>query len=93
MHFYSLEVWGFETRRGYKARVGKLVRRLLDGEEVLAEWSASEPGSYEAAAALFRHELETGHTAARVDGPTFESVTALPEDAELVIVTTAMGGG
>jgi hypothetical protein len=73
--------------------VGKLVRRVLDGDQVLAEWSASEPGSYEAAAALLRRELEAGHTAARVDGPTHESVTALPQDAELVVVTTAMGGG
>ena len=69
------------------------MRRVLDGEELLAEWSASEPGSYEAAAALLRRELEAGHTAAQVDGPTFVSVTALPEDAEVVIVTTAMGGG
>jgi hypothetical protein len=73
--------------------MGRLVRRVLDGDEVLAEWSASEPGSYEAAADLLQRELESGHTAARVDGPTFESVTTLPEDAELVIVTTAMGGG
>jgi hypothetical protein len=73
--------------------MGRLVRRVLEGEETLAEWSVSEPGSYEAAADLFRRELEAGHTAARVDGPTFESVTALPEDAEVVIVTTAMGGG
>lgn len=69
------------------------MRRVLEGEQLLAEWSASEPGSYDAAAALFRHELEAGHTAAQADGPTFVSVTALPEDAELVIVTTAMGGG
>ena len=69
------------------------MRRLLEGEEVLAEWSASEPGSYDAAAALFRRELDAGLTAAQVDGPTYVSVTALPEDAELVIVTTAMGGG
>jgi hypothetical protein len=73
--------------------VGKLVRRVLEGDEVLAEWSASEPGSYDAAAALFRRELEAGHTAARVDGPWHQSVTALPEDAELVVLTTAMGGG
>jgi hypothetical protein len=73
--------------------VGKLVRRVLDGEEVLAEWSPSAPGSYDAAADQFRRMLETGHTAARVDGPKFVSVTELPEDAELVIVTTAMGGG
>jgi hypothetical protein len=73
--------------------MGKLVRRVLEGEELLAEWSESEPGSYDAAAARFRRELEAGHTAARVDGPTFVSVTELPEDAEVVILTTAMGGG
>jgi hypothetical protein len=73
--------------------VGKLVRRVLDGEVVLAQWSSSEPGSYEAAAAVFKRALEAGETAARVDGPRFESVTALPEDAEVVVVTTAMGGG
>ena len=73
--------------------MGRLVRRVLAGEELLAEWSPSQPGSYDAAAALFQQELEAGHTAARADGPTFVSVTALPEDAELVVVTTAMGGG
>jgi hypothetical protein len=78
---------------GITIAVGKLVRRVLDGQEVLAEWSSSEPGSYEAAAAVFKRALAGGHAAARVDGPTFESVTELPEDAELVVVTTAMGGG
>jgi hypothetical protein len=73
--------------------MGKLVRRLLGGDQVIASWSSSEPGSYDTAAAALRRELEQGHSAARVDGQRLTSVTELPEDAELVVVTTAMGGG
>jgi hypothetical protein len=73
--------------------VGELVRRLVGGDQVIATWSRSEPGSFDAAAAALRRELEQGHSAARVDGQTHESVTELPEDADLVIVTTALGGG
>lgn len=73
--------------------MGRLVRRVLDDDELLAEWSDSEPGSYEAAAAEFKRLLEEGHTAVRVEGPEHHRVTTLPEDADLVLVTTAMGGG
>ena len=73
--------------------VGKLVRRLLDRDEPLAEWSASDPGAYDAAAALFERELAAGYSAVRADGPGYEPVTSLPRDAELVILTTARGGG
>ena len=65
----------------------------MGGDQVIATWSTSEPGSYDTAAAALRRELEQGHSAARVDAGTLESVTELPEDAELVVVTTAMGGG
>ena len=75
------------------ARMGRLVRRVLDEDEVLAEWSDSEPGSYEAAADEFQRLLEEGHTAVRVEGAEHHPVTTLPEDADLVLVTTAMGGG
>jgi hypothetical protein len=51
--------------------MGTLARRALNEDEVLAEWSTSDRGSYEAAA----------------------DVTKLPPDAELVLLTTAMGGG
>jgi hypothetical protein len=73
--------------------VGRLVRRTLHGDELLAEWSDSEPGSYERAADRLRRELEAGNSAARMNGPAHESVTELPPDAELVVLTTAMGGG
>jgi hypothetical protein len=73
--------------------MGKLVRRTLHGHELLAEWSASDPSSYDAAAAVFERELDSGYTAVRADGPTHQGVTELPRDAELVILSTAMGGG
>ena len=66
---------------------------MLDADEVLAEWSDSEPGSYEAAADELERLLDEGHTAVRVDGAKHLPVTTLPEDADLVLVTTAMGGG
>ena len=73
--------------------VGRLVRRVLDGDHVLAEWSAADRDSYHAAAAVFDREVDTGYTAVRSDGEAHEPVTTLPRDADLVILTSAMGGG
>ena len=73
--------------------MGKLVRRTLHGHEPLAEWEASDGGSYDAAVAVFERELDAGYAAVRTDGPRHEGVTELPRDADLVILTTAMGGG
>ena len=73
--------------------MGRLVRRVVDEDEVLAEWSDSDPGSYDAAAAEFERLLGEGHTAVQVEGAEHRPVTTLPEDADLVLVTTAMGGG
>jgi hypothetical protein len=73
--------------------MGRLVRRVVDEDEVLAEWSDSEPGSYDAAAAEFERLLGEGHAAVQVEGAEHHPVTTLPEDADLVLVTTAMGGG
>ena len=75
------------------ARMGRLLRRVVIVDEVLAEWSDSEPGSYQAAADVLKRLLGEGHTAVRVEGPKHHPVTTLPEDADLVLVTTAMGGG
>lgn len=73
--------------------MGRLVFRALEDDRLLAEWSATDAESYEAAAAVFRRELAAGHAAVRVEGVTHEPVTTLPVDAELVVLTTAMGGG
>ncbi|HKG90986.1 MAG TPA: hypothetical protein VKA84_03770, partial [Gemmatimonadaceae bacterium] len=81
------------TLRGRLSMVGKLVRRTLNDDQPLAEWSASDLSSYEAAVAVFQRELDSGYSAVRADGATHQSVTELPRDAELVILATAMGGG
>jgi hypothetical protein len=73
--------------------MGKLVRRTLTDDRLLAEWSPADLGSYEAAVAVFQRELDSGYSAVRAEDVTHESVTELPRDAELVILTTAMGGG
>ncbi len=73
--------------------MGRLVRRTLNGDEPLAEWSASDRSSYDAAVAVFERELGAGYAASRADGPRYEGVTELPRDAELVILETARGGG
>lgn len=73
--------------------MGKLVRQTLNGYEPLAEWSPEDRGSYEAAVAVFEHELTVGYSAARADGPQHHGVTELPRDAELVVLNTARGGG
>jgi hypothetical protein len=73
--------------------MGRLARRVLDADEQLAEWSEADPGSYDAAVAVFERLLAEGHTAVRVEGAEHRPVTTLPADADLVLVTTAMGGG
>jgi len=73
--------------------MGRLARRALHEDEVLAEWSDSDRDSYEAAADVFRRQIEAGYAAVRVEGAKHHPVTTLPPDAELVLLTTAMGGG
>ena len=69
--------------------MGKLVRRVLEGYEPVAEWSADDP----AARSRLREELEAGYTAILADGDDNEPVTELPADADMVILTVPMGGG
>jgi hypothetical protein len=71
--------------------MGKIVRRVLDGYITLIEWSPSDVATVEAAEAIFRREVENGYMA--LDGDSNDPVQRLPVDAELVIMTTPMGGG
>ena len=73
--------------------MGKLVRRVVEGYEPVAEWSADDPSSLESARSRLREELEAGYTAVLADGDDNEPVTELPADAEMVILTVPMGGG
>ena len=43
--------------------MGKLVRRTVDGDSVVAEWSADDADSVRAAAEAMRREVEAGYMA------------------------------
>jgi hypothetical protein len=76
--------------------VGKLLRQMVDGDELLAEWDRSDPASIERAEREFRSWLDRDYVAVRSDdGAHFEPVSGdrLPVDAEQVLLSTAMGGG
>jgi len=73
--------------------MGKLVRRVTEGYEPVAEWSADDTESLEAARAKFHEALDEGYTAVLADGEDNEPVTELPADAEMVVLTVPMGGG
>jgi hypothetical protein len=73
--------------------MGKLLRRTIDGDQVVAEWSPSDPEAVTAAAEAMRREVDAGYVAVRGDGGRNEPVDELPPDADMVILTMPMGGG
>ncbi len=76
--------------------VGKLLRQMVDGNELLAEWDRSDPASVESAQREYRRWLDQAYVAVRSDdGATYQPVDGdrLPADAVEVILSTAMGGG
>jgi hypothetical protein len=73
--------------------MGKLLRRTLGGDEIVAEWSPGDDASVHAAAEAMRREVQAGYTAMLGGEGRNEPVHELPPDAELVILTMPMGGG
>jgi hypothetical protein len=75
--------------------MGTLLRRTADGDEVLAEWSASDESSVRAAEAEYRRWISQDYEAVQSDGTRFQPIEgdAFPVDAAQVIVSTGMGGG
>ena len=73
--------------------MGKIVRRTLDGDETVAEWSSSDEDSVRAAADALRRELDAGYMAVEGGTGRNEPVDELPPNAEVVILTMPMGGG
>jgi hypothetical protein len=64
------------------------------GHTTLAEWTADDPASVEAAAAAFREQLEQGYMAVISHGEGHaEQVRELPLDAPLVILRRPIAGG
>ncbi len=72
--------------------MGVLVRRVLTGDEKLAQWSADDAESLDAARRLLRQEIEAGYLAVLADRQN-EPLQELPADADVVILTMPMGGG
>ena len=74
--------------------MGRLIRLDRTGHTTLAEWSAEEAASHEAAMAAFRRELDAGMLASVpiADGSA-EVVRELPVDAELVVLRRPIAGG
>lgn len=75
--------------------MGKLVRRTADGDQVLAEWSADDPGSVANAEALYRDLIGQDYEAVSSDGTFFAPVDgdAFPVGAAEVVLSTGLGGG
>ena len=64
------------------------------GHTTLAEWTAADAESVEAAVAALRRELDAGYYAVVSEGERRATqVDALPLDAELVILRRPIAGG
>ena len=73
--------------------MGKLVRRTVEGDSTVLEWSADDADSVRRAAEKMREEVAAGYTAVLDGDGRNEPIDELPPDAELVILTMPMGGG
>jgi hypothetical protein len=73
--------------------MGKLVRRTLEGDSTLVEWSADDADSVRAAAEAMHREMQAGYMAVLGGEGRNEPVDDLPADADVVILTMPMGGG
>ena len=69
------------------------MRRTLDGDSVIAEWTPDDDESVRAAAETLRREVDAGYVAVEGGEGRNEPVADLPPDADVVILTMPMGGG
>ncbi len=74
--------------------MSRLIRMDHTGHTTLAEWTADDPVSADAAVAAFRAELEQGYFGVVSQGEGHaEQVRELPLDAQLVIMRRPIAGG
>ena len=74
--------------------MSRLIRMDHTGHTTLAEWTAEDPVSVEAAVAAFRAQLEQGYFAVVSHGEGHaEQVRELPLDAPVVILRRQIAGG
>jgi hypothetical protein len=76
------------------ARMARLIRMDGTGHTTLAEWTAADSPSVEAAVAAFREQLDAGFYAVVSEGEgRARQVEELPLDADLVILRRPIAGG
>ncbi len=74
--------------------MSKLIRMDHSGHSTVAEWTADDPATVEAAVRALRDELDRGYLAMVTAGPgQAEQVRELPVNAELVILRLPLCGG
>jgi hypothetical protein len=74
--------------------MSRLIRMDRTGHTTVAEWTAEDPASVEAAVSAFREQLEAGYYAvvSRGEGHA-EQVRELPLEAPTVILRRPIAGG
>ena len=74
--------------------MSRLIRMDHTGHTELAQWTANDPATVEAAVAAFREQLDQGYFAvvSSSEGQA-EQVRELPLDAPLVILRRPIAGG
>jgi hypothetical protein len=74
--------------------MSRLIRMDQTGHTMVAEWTAEDPASVQAAVEAFRIELDQGYFAVVTEGEGHaEQVRELPLDASLVILRRPIAGG
>ena len=74
--------------------MSRLIRMDHTGHSTLAEWTAADEQSYDAAVRAFRRELDEGYIGVVSDGPGHATqVRELPADADTVIMRRPIAGG
>ena len=74
--------------------MSRLIRMDQTGHTTLAEWTAEDPSSVQAAVAAFRTQLDQGYYAVVSAGEGHaEQVRELPPDAPVVILRRPIAGG
>jgi len=74
--------------------MSRLIRMDQTGHTTLAQWTAADPASVEAAIAAFREQLDDGYYAVVSHGEGHaEQVRELPIDAPLVVLRRPIAGG
>ena len=85
---------GVHLAEAYHCPMARLIRMDDTGHTTLAEWTAADEQTVEAAVAAFREQLDAGFYAVVSEGEgRARQVDELPVDADLVILRRPIAGG